>query len=357
MRWRAPRKLRFTREGKIFVALTLAIGLGAVNTGSNLLFLLLAAMLSFIIMSGILAEVALRGVEVWRKPPPEIYAARETYITLGVRNRKRNLPSFNIAARESFGRGRLLDSVPFVHVPPGEEREGGYRCIFPRRGRCRFRGYMVETSFPFGLFVKSKEIESAGEAVVYPPIEPVIQPPSVGWAGIAGSPVAQRGGGEEFFALRTFRSGDDPRQMAWKASARRGSLLIRENEREALEAIDIFIANTSDVEGRDADFEEVVGRAASLAYHYIREGYRVGLTALDTHVELGMGRAHLKRLLETLALLWTLSTEVAAEQIGDVPPARSARRVVVASDKTWDLIPPGDVAAMERVEARPEGGE
>ena len=69
-RWlRPPRRLRATREGKYFVGITLGVGFAAVNTGNNLLYLLLGMMLSLIIASGILSEVSLRDLSLTRTPP------------------------------------------------------------------------------------------------------------------------------------------------------------------------------------------------------------------------------------------------------------------------------------------------
>ena len=60
-RWiRPPRRLSFTREGKYFVGITLGVGFAAINTGNNLLYLLLGMMLSLIIASGIMSEMSLR---------------------------------------------------------------------------------------------------------------------------------------------------------------------------------------------------------------------------------------------------------------------------------------------------------
>ena len=49
---RAPRKLLFTRDGRWFVGMTIFVGAGAVNTGNNLLYLVLGMMLGLIIVSG-----------------------------------------------------------------------------------------------------------------------------------------------------------------------------------------------------------------------------------------------------------------------------------------------------------------
>src|SRR6185436_19935940 len=53
-RFRPPRKLKFTREGKYFLGITLGVGFAAINTGNNLLYLLLGMLLSLIVLSGVM---------------------------------------------------------------------------------------------------------------------------------------------------------------------------------------------------------------------------------------------------------------------------------------------------------------
>jgi len=65
--WR--RRLSFTPLGRWYVALTIAIGLAAINTGNNLLFLVLGLLLSSIVVSGLLSETSLRAVRVERRLP------------------------------------------------------------------------------------------------------------------------------------------------------------------------------------------------------------------------------------------------------------------------------------------------
>ena len=68
-RFRVRRRLRYTRGGVLFTVGALTVGFAAVNTGNNLLYLLLGAVLGFIALSGWLSEQALRGLEVRRVVP------------------------------------------------------------------------------------------------------------------------------------------------------------------------------------------------------------------------------------------------------------------------------------------------
>src|SRR5260221_717820 len=64
--WRPPRTLKVSPSGRVFLILTVGIGLGALNTGNNLLYLLLGLQLATIVASGVLSESVLRGLRVRR---------------------------------------------------------------------------------------------------------------------------------------------------------------------------------------------------------------------------------------------------------------------------------------------------
>ena len=85
---RYRRHLKFTREGKLFVFVTLGLGFGAVNTGTNLMYLVFGFMLSLIILSGILSEHALRKLKVTRRLPARAFAGEPMLIEIAVENRQ-----------------------------------------------------------------------------------------------------------------------------------------------------------------------------------------------------------------------------------------------------------------------------
>src|SRR5882672_7989875 len=75
-RLRPLRKLKFTREGKYFLGITLGVGFAAINTGNNLLYLLLGMLLSLIILSGVMSELSLRDLTVVRRLPTRAQVGR-----------------------------------------------------------------------------------------------------------------------------------------------------------------------------------------------------------------------------------------------------------------------------------------
>src|ERR1041384_3538605 len=92
-RLRPPRRLSFTREGRIIVILSAGFGFPAINTGNNLLYLLLGWLLSFIIASGILSEMTLKRLVVERLPPPRVFAGEPFLMEVVIENAKQNRAS------------------------------------------------------------------------------------------------------------------------------------------------------------------------------------------------------------------------------------------------------------------------
>jgi uncharacterized protein (DUF58 family) len=346
LRWlRPPRRLRVTREGKYFLAITLGIGFAAINTGNNLLYLLLGWMLSVIVASGILSEQTLRGLNVTRLPPGRLFAGRPFLMGISLRNEKGRLPSFSIEVEDLVGRKPLDKKCYFLKVPAGRVQTTSYRHVFARRGLYRFQGFRVSTKFPFALFRKSRDVDALGEIVVFPAVHPVqIPAPTTDHGGEdVRSRLGRRG---EFFGLREFRSGDDRRDVHWRSSARQGRLMVREYEEESHRRATILVDNSLP-DGAAADdreaLEAAISLAASLASAYLARHYSVRLIGRACHVASATGPAQATRILRALALLETTTPEVpfAAQpdpggestfvaRRGHVPADRPPSRVVEA---------------------------
>src|SRR5512146_785 len=63
-----------TKEGVFYVILTVIIGVAALNTGNNLLFLVVAAMLAAVLVSGVASAMNLKDVELAVALPCQVYA-------------------------------------------------------------------------------------------------------------------------------------------------------------------------------------------------------------------------------------------------------------------------------------------
>ena len=318
-RFRPPRRLSFTREGRTVVLVALGVGFGAINTGNNLLYLLLGWVCSFIIASGFLSEATMRGLRVQRRPPPRVFAGQPFLMEISVENRKPRLASFSIEIEDLVHERPLDKKCYFLKIPAGKTQRTSYRHTFSRRGLYVFDGFRIATKFPFGLFRKSRDHDEQGEVLVYPQLVPVQRPaPRTESAGDAtASRLGRRG---DFWGLRELRQGDDRRDIHWKSSARTGRLLVREYEDELNRKVAVCVDNAlpaavlaaleDGAAPPEADaLERAISVAASLALAYLDAGWSVELIARGAHVQSSAGKPHIARILRELALLPTVGED------------------------------------------------
>jgi uncharacterized protein (DUF58 family) len=304
-RWlRPPRTLRPTRAGWVFGALTFAVGFAALNTGNNLLYLVLALMLAFLVLSGVLSESALRGIAVRRIVPAELFDRGVARVGLEIANRQRRVPAFAVVVedrvRERERPGRAAGRVFALRVGPGEREIRSYRFRPNGRGEIRFEGFHVYTRFPFGLFSKALRIESPERALVYPAVEPLGVPPQLGSTRELGQRPAGRGAtGAEVSGLRDFEPGDLVRRIHWPASLRRGALVVREVRSQQQDEIEVRLRTAG--QGPGEPFERSVSWAASEVVAFLAAGSRVGLRTDREHFPGRDGAQQRARLLAFLA--------------------------------------------------------
>ena len=304
-RWlRPPRTLRPTRAGWLFFALTLGVGFAAMNTGNNLLYMVLSLLLAFLVLSGVLSESALRGLEVRRRLPREIFAEAPAPVALEVRNSQKRVPSFAIVVEDLVGpdleRASVAGRVFAFRVGAGARESRSYGLRAGARGPLRFAGFRVSTRYPFGLFSKSMRIEAGAETLVYPAVDPAPLRAD-GGDGDAGEADTASGDGAGVSGLRDWISGDPHRRVHWRASLRRARLLVRERERET-RSEHVVRLRTRGAAGGER-FEREVRRAASEAVAHWAAGWRVGLRTDASHLAPGDGLRHRRRLLTRLATI------------------------------------------------------
>lgn len=232
-RIKPPRKLKFTREGKFFVGITLGVGFAAINTGNNLLYLLLGMLLALIIVSGLMSELSLRDLTVVRRLPLRAQVGRPHLVEIEVFNHKGRVPSYAIEV-EDLRAGQPADKrCFFLKISPKSAQVAAYRRTPAKRGRDKHVGFRIATRFPFGLFEKSREVPAEGELIIYPAVDPVNLPlmPAGRYSG--GDAAFGRGHGDDYLGLKLLRDGEDPRDVHWRKSAAAGQLVMRERARDA----------------------------------------------------------------------------------------------------------------------------
>ncbi|MFI5216365.1 MAG: DUF58 domain-containing protein [Candidatus Limnocylindria bacterium] len=299
-----PRTLRPTRAGWSFFALTFGVGFAALNTGNNLLYLVLSLMLAFLVLSGVLSESALRGIAMRRRVPRELHDGGAHLVALEISNLQQRVPAFALVVedrvREPDGAVRPAGRAFALRIGPGATESRTYRFRPSRRGPFEFTGFRVSTRFPFGLFAKAMEIDAPEPALAYPSLEIVPAPAAFGGARESGEQVrGPRGAGSDVGGLRDFASGDPVRRIHWRATLRQRALLVREVESEHDAEVELRLRTAAVEPGEE--FERRVRWVASEAVSLLDAGLAVALRTDHAQVLPGRGERQRAVLLAFLA--------------------------------------------------------
>lgn len=273
---------KLTREGMVYLGVVGILILASVNTGNNLLFMILACSLAGIVMSGVLSRAVLVGVEMKFDMPEHVFAEQPVMAELELRNGKELWPSFSLRvvgkAKKNLNNEILTTPVFFPYIPGLGSARQKVELNFPRRGSYRQDAFGIQTRFPFGFFEKTRTVESQLEILVYPRVEPTDQFYEV-LPLLSGEMASNfRGRGHELHSLRDYLPTDSARFVDWKVTARAGHMVVREfareDERRVMLVLDPFIGAPSADLGAQAEaehaeqFERAVVMAACIAWHF-----------------------------------------------------------------------------------------
>jgi uncharacterized protein (DUF58 family) len=294
-----PRSLRATRAGWCFVAIVFGVGFAAQNTGNNLLYLVLALMLAFLVLSGLLSETSLRGLRVERHLPGEIFARTPNRVILRVHNDQKRVPAFAISIDDRIATAEGPDSAgrAFVlRIGPGDSADRSYILEPDRRGDLAFIGCRLSTRFPFGLFVKSVDLAVESSALVYPQLfETHSAADSVRKVHDSDDSHTNRRDGDEVAGVREFVEGDSIHRIHWRRSLRQSKLIVAEREGTGAAEIEVLLRLPADLEA--GEVEDRVARAATQVVGHLGAGLHVGLRTDQAHFAPGTGIAHRRALL------------------------------------------------------------
>ena len=309
-----------TRPGLVYMGITVVIGIAAINTGNNLLYIVVAALLSAILVSGIASALVLRHLELDVHLPEHVFAGRPMLARMVLRNLSRWLPSFSIRIVPSkrkpvkrwrweaytFGLPRnrppesqwlrvpdrrlrrvlenpdkpiLQQAVYFPFVAAGQELRADLEMKFPARGRYREKDFGLATRFPFAFLMKTRRIALAREVIVYPAVEPPREFFEV-LAMVTGEyETFVRGRGYDLYRIREYMPEDSARHVDWKATARTGALKVREFSREDERKLRIVFDNPLPGVLPASWYERAVELAASLGWHFYHEDVEISYVA------------------------------------------------------------------------------
>jgi len=299
-----------TRVGIVYMVGVVLIAIAALNTGNNLLYIIVATLLGTILISGVASAVVLRALELDVRLPEHVFAGHPVAGKALIRNPRRWLPSFSVSLvpiRQKTGRhwrwvpvtfsfppqhppekqwiripdrrlrrvedeptapGIFAGAAYFPYLPARSQLSAELALHFEQRGRYQEKSFGLATRFPFAFLTKTRHISLQREIIVYPSVEPPDEFFEV-LPLISGEFESYtRGRGNDLYRIREYLPEDSARHVDWKATAKSGSLKVREFAREDERRLRIVFDNPISGGLSEKVYENAVRLAASLGWHF-----------------------------------------------------------------------------------------
>ena len=182
-------------EGWIYLGIIIVLFTGAMLTKQNTLLLVFALMAGPFVINGWMTFGMLQAASLQREIPRRAMQGELFSAELQLRNVRPLFAIWMMSVRDEIlhARESLVGTVLFSRVSPRSSQSGQYQVRLAHRGRYRFGPLKCASRFPLGLVERSR--------IVFH---------------------------DDFNQLREFRSGDNPRAIHWRSTARRGELILRE---------------------------------------------------------------------------------------------------------------------------------
>lgn len=246
-----------------YLLFLLCLTAAAVNTGNNLLYLVLSLMAAFAALAFAAAGRSLRKLQAGLALPDEVAAGQSFILGVEVRSGDARFPTGRAeAALVEFPGDAPRVSLP--SLPPGGRAVVSISARAEKRGLYSGMGLRLSTTYPFGLFRRRRSTATSASLVVTPRRRR-LRTMTFEAPASAGSDASRRlGDGADLFNIRDYTTQDDARRIDWKASARLDRPMLKEFEREQERAIEIVLDERAHGPEWRRGFEDLVEKAASI---------------------------------------------------------------------------------------------
>ncbi|HEY0983565.1 DUF58 domain-containing protein, partial [Schlesneria sp.] len=207
---------------------------GAMLTKQNTLLLVFALMAGPFVINGWMTFGMLQAARVRRKVPVRAMQGELFSVEITLRNSRPWFALWMMTVTDEIVHETetLSASVLFSRVSSRTTQSGQYQLRLSGRGRYVLGPIRAASRFPLGLVERSRVFATTSEILIYPRIGRVSQSwrQRLGGATELNSRKSPNLGlfQDDFNQLREFRSGDNPRAIHWRSTARRGQLILRE---------------------------------------------------------------------------------------------------------------------------------
>jgi len=278
-----------TRQGLVFALLLFAMLLGSINYNNNLGYILTFLLASLTVVSIFMTYRNMLYLRIGPAIVTPVFAGKPSTIAVQIDN-QRYSTRFAVGYYLPKSQPLICDIAANAHatIPlPVQYAQRGYQPL-PR--------FIIETTFPLGLFRAWSHVELQQSVLVYPQPgnDKVLPQLSVG--NKAGEK-HQGAGDDEFEGLRNYRVGDSFYRIHWKSAARHHVLQSKQYVGSANSEVWIAWEDShfSDIEKRISQLTQWVMLASNMGIPY---GFRIP----GVEYALSTGLLHRNNCLKALAL-------------------------------------------------------
>lgn len=226
-------RLRLTLAGWAFLGTTALVAVVAINSRLALVLILFGGMMGALYVSMVLSRRMVWVLQVRRAPPPRARQFEPVRLEYVLRSPQGGGSSLALRVEELPAGRHAAPPACCPHLPSRQAARAACRLIPQRRGRIRLEALKVSTVFPFGLVAASRRFEQAGSLIVWP-ARGRLRGSLLAEGAVESSPAGPSlaaGGQDEFYGVREYRAGDNPRWIHWRRSAGRPEPVVREMSR------------------------------------------------------------------------------------------------------------------------------
>lgn len=298
----------FSLPGRILVFIYLIAGFYSsiiFNSPATAIFLALTAI--FFIDFFFSCFFYVKG-EASRELPERIRSGNIFKVRYKITN-KRAMPAYDLRVDPYFRFNGLFrcECMPIIHIAPRSCETFEISCIAKKRGIHRVGSLVLESGFPFNIIKFSRSFaESRRSIICHPTCVDIGRIKTISGENIRNhslTTLPKPGNSMDFHGCREFRYGDTRRKIHWRASAKYGSLVVKEFQEEHRNRASIILDTllttkmpkiksisgvfkllNTDLHKTDRNFEAAVILAASIADLLIKQGYAIEHFAAGTHI-------------------------------------------------------------------------
>jgi uncharacterized protein (DUF58 family) len=311
-RSKQPRRPVITREGWLWLIATAGLWTAGVWKGINLLTMLGCTLGVVWILNALLVVRALRHLQARRRLPEVVFAGTPCRMEVEIFSAQQ-APRYGVTVSDGGAEHLARWFVP--RLDQGNSVRLVSEQMLKRRGRYTVGPLVLSTSAPFGLLQAEIQAQGREDLVVFPrlgrfhrgALRHLLR--QVSWSegrvgrGRPTVHLAQT----DWHGVRAFRSGDSPRWIHWRTSARRGELMVRDSEEVLSDNLILVLDAVVTPERKSEEaLEAAIRVAATICWEWCRQSGDRLILAIAGHNPIVLrgstGAGLARQALEKLAL-------------------------------------------------------